>query len=253
MSNSKYDKNTYIGYLKRYNGGMKVIPGDVDNKIIGNRDKILDHLQHVFSGGKKLKQKNIEKYFKALGGKYIRNKMNLPNENHTSGGAIVKDTHKLLKLLAKNNHSIDHVLDVFKGSAPQLYDKLESKITGGNIRDTESNYSNSSRRGLYRSDGGYDDYYGLSRYNNRRPVFLPSGGYERDERDGGYERRYNRGYERDEEYESDGGYERYPERNYHRNFDYYPDSMHGGELGVFRNEIGRNISSLRDEIINILI
>ena len=31
---ASYNKDTYIGYLKLKNGGMKVIPGDVDNQII---------------------------------------------------------------------------------------------------------------------------------------------------------------------------------------------------------------------------
>jgi hypothetical protein len=152
-SESKYDKNTYIGYLKLFNGGMKVIPGEIDNKIISNRDKILEHLNLVLSGGKSLKDKNYEKYFSALGGKFLRLKMNLPESGNISGGTskVIKDTHKLLKLAAKHN-KIDTALDIFKGSAPQLYEKLETKISGGQVRDTGSVYSNSSRRSSYRSD-----------------------------------------------------------------------------------------------------
>jgi len=154
-SESKYDKNTYIGYLKLFNGGMKVIPGEIDNKIISNRDKILEHLNLVLSGGKSLKDKNYEKYFSALGGKFLRLKMNLPESGNISGGTnkVIKDTHKLLKLAAKHN-KIDTALDIFKGSAPQLYEKLETKISGGQVRDTGSIYSNSSRRSSHRSNRG---------------------------------------------------------------------------------------------------
>ena len=42
-----------------------------------------------------------------------------------------------------------------------------------------------------------------------------------------------------------GGYR----NSYYLDRDFYPDSMHGGALGEFRNEIG--IISLRDEILNI--
>ncbi len=155
-SESKYDKNTYIGYLKLFNGGMKVIPGDIDNKIIHNRDRIIDHLNLVLSGGKQLKEKNVEKYFKALGGKYIRSKMNLPESTNVKGGSnkTISSAHKLLKLASKNNFNISNVLDIFKGSAPQLYEKLETKISGGQVRYTGSVYSNSSRRSSYESNRG---------------------------------------------------------------------------------------------------
>jgi len=56
---------------------------------------------------------------------------------------------------------------------------------------------------------------------------------------------------------SKGGYSKYSRGgyniyygNYNRN--YYPNSMHGGELGNFRNEIGRPLEeNLRDIILNI--
>jgi len=160
-SESKYDKNTYIGYLKLFNGGMKVIPGKIDNKIIHNRDRIIDHLNLVLSGGKELKEKNIEKYFKALGGKYIRSKMKLPESNNVNGGSTktISSAHKLLKLASKNNLNIINVLDIFRGSAPQLYEKLETKISGGQVRDTGSVYSNSSRRSSYRSNSSRRSSY----------------------------------------------------------------------------------------------
>ena len=44
-SSEKYNKDTYIGYLKMKNGGMKIIPGENDNNIVARRDKILKHLE----------------------------------------------------------------------------------------------------------------------------------------------------------------------------------------------------------------
>jgi len=37
-----YNKDTYIGYLKVKKGGMKVVQGEIDNKIISKRNKILN-------------------------------------------------------------------------------------------------------------------------------------------------------------------------------------------------------------------
>ena len=131
---SKYSKDTYIGYIKEKNGGMKVIPGDVDNKIIEKRDKILGHLNLVLSGGKRLKEKNIKKYFQALGGKYIRNDICISGDNSNcknGRNVAIGGAHKLLKLVAKKKLPVDQALETFKGSAPKLYEKLETKIKGG--------------------------------------------------------------------------------------------------------------------------
>jgi hypothetical protein len=97
----KYDKNTYIGYLKLMNGGMKIIPGEIDSKIIKNRDKILEHLHLVFSGGKNLKEKNLEKYFKALGGKYMRQKLDKSNNINGGSHQVLYNTNKLIELAVK--------------------------------------------------------------------------------------------------------------------------------------------------------
>ena len=142
-----YDKNTYIGYLKLKDGAMKIVTGEKDNKIINKRNKVLSHLTKVLNGGKQLKDRKIEKYFKALNGKYIRNDIcvlgdtsNCKNGKDVSMGGA----HKLLKLIAKNTNDIQPILDRFKGSAPVLYERLEYKINGGKIRDTESSVSESS-------------------------------------------------------------------------------------------------------------
>jgi hypothetical protein len=151
---SKYNKNTYIGYLKVQNGGIKVIPGDKDNKIIANRDKILLHLMNVFSGGKKLKEKNIEKYFKALEGKYVRDKIKLPDSVKGGSKQVLKDTHKLIKLTLKKKYPVDTILNVFKGAGPKLYSKLES-LVGEKLHSKNSS-------------GGYDsDFSYKSKGSNR--------------------------------------------------------------------------------------
>jgi hypothetical protein len=151
-SSEKYNKDTYIGYLKMKKGGMKIISGDKDEKIISVRNKILGHLDKVLSGGKRLKEKNIKKYFKALGGKYVRNDMCISGDNSNCKGGknvSIEGAHKLLKLISKKNLPIESALDIFKGSAPQLYEKLENKIKGGH---KGIKYDNDSSGG-----GGGDD------------------------------------------------------------------------------------------------
>jgi hypothetical protein len=151
-SSEKYNKDTYIGYLKMKKGGMKIISGYKDEQIIATRNKILSHLDIVLSGGKRLKEKNIKKYFKALGGKYVRNDMCISgdNSNCKNGRNVsVRGAHKLLKLISKKNLPIDSSLETFKGSAPELYEKLENKIKGGYnaiAYDSDSNKSNKSTR-----------------------------------------------------------------------------------------------------------
>jgi hypothetical protein len=140
MDIPKYNQTTYVGFLKIKKGGMKIIPGEKDDIIIKRRDNVLNHLDLVLSGGKKLKEKNIEKYFKALGGKYIRNDFCITGDagncrngkNISLGGA-----DKLLKLASQNNLPMKSVLATFKGAAPSLYDHLEYKITGGTSQDRE--------------------------------------------------------------------------------------------------------------------
>jgi len=123
--NATYNKNTYIGYLKVKKGGMKIIPGDIDTTINNKRTKIINHLKKVLSGGKSLKEKNIKKYFKALGGKYIRGGMVGSNEDKNSS---IRNADKLLKLSAKNKLPLYKILSIFKGSAPTLYNVLDTKV-----------------------------------------------------------------------------------------------------------------------------
>ena len=180
---TEYNKDTYIGFLKMKKGGMKIIPGEIDTNIIEKRNKVLNHLELVLSGKKKLKEQNINTYFKALGGKYIRNdicvsgndKKCIKNKNICLGGA-----DKLIRLSGKKNLPIDNVLSKFKGSAPTLYEKLENKITGGNKKANEYNSKNNkpkqeltnlekgivmNRGGNYKMNGG-DFEFELNKLRN---------------------------------------------------------------------------------------
>jgi len=137
LGGASLNKDTYIGYLKIKNGGMKVIPGDIDNEIINKRNIVLEKLEKVLSGGNKLKEKNLEKYFKALGGKYVRNDMCLSGniagckkaKQLSLGGA-----NKLMEL-SKDKYSKELLEFKFKGAAPVLYEKyinmLNRNNTGG--------------------------------------------------------------------------------------------------------------------------
>jgi hypothetical protein len=175
MENKRYNKDTYIGYLKHQNGGIKIIPGDKDNKIIERRDKILTHLNAVFSGGHKLKEKNLVKYFKALEGKYVRGKMTPDN---TSGGSkeTLKDAHKLIKYSLKKDFPLDTILNIFRGSSPKLYSKLESKVETNNYESRRSSYRSnggySESRESYRSEGGRRYSEGGGRYSGGEKLTL---------------------------------------------------------------------------------
>jgi hypothetical protein len=139
-SSSESSNKEYIGHIKSKDGGIKVIPGHKDYKIIKKRNVILNHLENVLSGGKSLKEKNINKYFKALGGKYIRNDMCISgysNECREGQKVTIGGAHKLLKLAKKKNFKMDSIIDSFKESAPVLYKKFIPNIEGGRY----SNYN----------------------------------------------------------------------------------------------------------------
>ena len=142
-SSSSENNKTYIGYIKSKDGGIKIIPGQKDDNILAKRNKILNHLEVVLSGGKSLKEKNIPKYFKALGGKYIRNDMcigNNSNDCRNGQKVSIGGAHKLLKLAKKKDMSMNHILDNFKESAPILYKKFESNIEGGKYSSYHNMY-----------------------------------------------------------------------------------------------------------------
>jgi len=100
-----------------------------DNKD-NTKNNILNHLDLVLSNKKKLKEKNLNKYFKVLGGNYKIN-----------SDKTINNSYKLFKLGIKNNIKVDTLVNKFKGSAPKLYDKLESKITEKYMNYSDSNSS----------------------------------------------------------------------------------------------------------------
>jgi hypothetical protein len=134
---ASYNKDTYIGYLKMKRGGMKIISGDIDNSIIDKRNKILGHLKKVLSGGKNLKDKHINKYFSALGGKFIRSTI---EGSERDKKVSISGAHKLLKYSSANNYPMKDILTKFKGSAPSLYQELEHIIQGGHSSNQEEMY-----------------------------------------------------------------------------------------------------------------
>jgi hypothetical protein len=97
------------------------------NFFNSNSNPTLDHLDLVLSQKKKLKEKNIEKYYRSLGGNY-----------EIGNNKSLDDSYKLFKLGVKNNISVDRLINKFKGSAPELYSKLERKITKKYMNYSES-------------------------------------------------------------------------------------------------------------------
>lgn len=79
--------------------------------------KILNHLDLVLSNQKNLKEKNIHKYYKALGGNY-----------KIDSNKTIYDSYKLFKLGVKNNINPNRLVNKLKGSAPKLYYKLKKKL-----------------------------------------------------------------------------------------------------------------------------
>jgi hypothetical protein len=160
-SSSKSSNKTYIGHIKTKNGGIKVIPGEKDNRILEKRNKILNHLEIVLSGGKSLKEKNISTYFKALGGKYIRNDICMNGDSYNCKGGqniSISGAHKLLKLSKNSELPMNKILETFKKSAPILYKKFESNIQGGK-------YSLPEEKIINRDYNNRD--YNNRNYNNR--------------------------------------------------------------------------------------
>ena len=136
---AEYNDTTYIGFLKIKNGGVKIIHGENDNKIIKLRDNVLKELL----GG--LKRNNISlyrypEYFSALEGKYIRNVVHgSGNDNIEARKRVKKITEKIIKGGMKIHG--DKIKNMFEINAPILYKKFEGnfKYKGGNY-DNKFNY-----------------------------------------------------------------------------------------------------------------
>jgi hypothetical protein len=129
---AEYNKNTYIGHLKIKKGGMKIIRDHHDKLIGKERNLVLQHLHSSLTGGK-LDINNIQLYYKALEGGFIRalmcpahiSKQNcqLANKNHEMAA------YKLSKNALKGGNF--YTLKTFKTNAPKLYQHLKG---GGKIK-----------------------------------------------------------------------------------------------------------------------
>jgi hypothetical protein len=151
-----YNNDTYIGYLKLKNGGMKVIPGDMDNQIIQKRNNILSKLEKVLSGGDKLKEKNIEKYFKALGGKYIRNDMCISGNTAAckkGKQASIGGANKLMELASTKY-------------TPELLKKVK-----GTLAIQSAYLLKQSNKDLVKLTNNFFDQQFLSNYSSARSLF----------------------------------------------------------------------------------
>ena len=123
-----YNKDTYIGYLKVKNGGMKIIDGEEDDQIIEERNTILKHLVETINKTLPLMNEYLILYAKALEGKYIRNHMckidkdDCENEIET----VKKISKKLIKKAIQSK--MYNILYIFKENAPKLTKAIDKKI-----------------------------------------------------------------------------------------------------------------------------
>lgn len=152
---AEYNKNTYIGHLKIKNGGMKIIKDDHDKLIGKERNIVLKHLHDSLNGGN-LDHTNIELYYKALEGGYIRALM-CPggNDSETCKNANynnLKAGYKLSKHALKNGNF--QALKTFKHNAPKLYQNLKDSGQVKRLKYKRDKYLNRlSDGGSVKSDG----------------------------------------------------------------------------------------------------
>lgn len=155
---AEYNKNTYIGHLKIKNGGMKIIKDEHDKLIGKERNIVLKHLYDSLKGGN-LDHTNIELYYKALEGGFIRALM-CPGDNNSATCELAnynneKSAYKLSKHALKGGNF--KVLKTFKHNAPKLYqhlkgfgqikklkykrDKYQNRLSDGGSVKTDSSLS----------------------------------------------------------------------------------------------------------------
>ena len=121
------------------------------------KEELPDTQDQIADIKKSLKEKNISTYFKALGGKYIRNDMCITGDTYDCKGGqniSISGAHKLLKLSKKKELPMNNILETFKKSAPVLYKKFESNIERGKYSLSKENIMN---RDYYNYRGGNDD------------------------------------------------------------------------------------------------
>jgi hypothetical protein len=124
-----YNKDTYIGYLKLKNGGMKIVEGDEDNKIIEERNTILKHLVETINKTLPLMNEYLILYAKALEGKYIRNHICKLDNNDDCKNEI-ETVKKISKKLIKKALQLKmyNILSIYKEHAPKLTNAMQKKI-----------------------------------------------------------------------------------------------------------------------------
>jgi hypothetical protein len=163
---AEYNKNTYIGHLKIKKGGMKIIRDHHDKLIGKERNLVLQHLHSSLTGGK-LDINNIQLYYKALEGGFIRalmcpahtSKQNceLANKHHEMAA------YKLSKNALKGGNF--HTLKTFKTNAPKLYQHLKGDGKIKRLKYKRDKYQNKlSDGGSVKSDSSLSTH--LSRLRN---------------------------------------------------------------------------------------
>jgi len=159
----------YIGNFKLTAGSIKIIPGEIDTNIIEKRNIILSHLDEVLKGGKKLQEKNFEKYFLALDGKYIRNNICVSGSSSKCKNAkniSIGGAHNLLKLASKKKFNMKDILTKFKRSAPKLYEEINNKVSKKiNKKITKISSNKSDKKGGINLYSEYPEYPKYPDYN----------------------------------------------------------------------------------------
>ena len=162
-----YNKNTYIGHLKIKNGGMKIIKDEHDKLIGKERNIVLKHLHDSLKGGN-LDHTNIELYYKALEGGFIRALM-CPGNNNDATCELAnynneKSAYKLSKHALKGGNL--KVLKTFKHNAPKLYQHLKGSGQIKKLKYKRDKYQNRlSDGGSVKSDSSLSEHLSNLRNN----------------------------------------------------------------------------------------
>ena len=164
---AEYNKNTYIGHLKIKNGGMKIIKDEHDKLIGKERNIVLKHLHDSLKGGN-LDHTNIELYYKALEGGFIRALM-CPGNNNDATCELAnynneKSAYKLSKHALKGGNL--KVLKTFKHNAPKLYQHLKGSGQIKKLKYKRDKYQNRlSDGGSVKSDSSLSEHLSNLRNN----------------------------------------------------------------------------------------
>jgi hypothetical protein len=140
---AEYNKETYIGHLKLKHGGMKIIRDEHDKLIGKERNVVLKHLHESLKGGN-LDHNNIDLYYKALEGGFIR-ALICPGHNNSATCEKAnyhnqKAAYKLSKHALKGGNHV--VLKTFKTSAPKLYQHLKGAGDIKKLKAKRDKYKN---------------------------------------------------------------------------------------------------------------